>query len=286
MHESKEPLGETEETLPIYRPNRKSYDSDMTDAEWVEYQKFFPEHIGYPGLSTPNHSVREIINAIRYRKRTGCQWRNLPNDLPPWKKVSSYFLKWRKEGRFEALRLYATEKAREAEGRNAEPTAGSMDTQSVKTTSVGGPKGFDAGKKVKGRKRAIVVDVLGLLLTVLVVAASVTEGDCGAMLLRKAHSDHPTLEVAFADTGFAKSVVEQASRETGIAVEISSKPEGQKGFVPIRHRWKVERTFGWFGFFRVLSKDYDRTVTSAQAWIDLTMGDVALTRFLKKNAAS
>jgi putative transposase len=285
MSESNQTQPEADSTSPVPRPTRQPYSTDMTDEEWVQYQAFFPEHLGYPGLSIPNHSVRELLNAMRYRKRTGCQWRNLPNDFPPWKKVSSYFFKWRKEGRFEAFRKDATAKAREAEGRNAEPTAGLMDTQSVKTTSVGGPKGFDAGKKVKGRKRAIVVDVLGLLLTVMVVAASVTEGDCGAMMLRKTHQDYPTVKVAFADSAFGTKVVKAASEETGIAVEITSKPEGQKGFVPLKHRWKVERTFGWFGFFRVLSKDYDRTTTSAQAWIDLTMGDVALTRYLGRKAS-
>jgi putative transposase len=265
-------------------PKRLPYQTDMTDEEWALYQEVFPEHCGYPGLTPVKYSVREILNAIRYKEKTGCQWANLPHDFPPWKHVSRYFYPWKKEGRFERFRQLVVKKTRVAEGRHETPTAGAMDSKSVPIASTKGPRGIDGNKKIKGHKRHILVDVLGLILVVLITPANVADSVAGACLLLTARRLYPTLTLVWADGTYKGKKLDEARAETGIGVEIKEKPEGQRGFVPIRKRWVVERTFGWQMWSRQLSKGYDHTESSLAAWTDIAMSELCLRRLFRRSA--
>lgn len=246
---------------------RKGYPSDLSDAEWALISDLIPAP--RPLFEEAKYERREIVNAIRYKLRTGCQWRMLPKDFPPWESVSKYFYQWKRAGLWRRILNTLRPKVREAEGRDPEPSLAIVDSQSVKTTSVGGPKGFDAGKKVKGRKRHIAVDILGLLLAVFVTAASTQDRDAFPDVLRIAHTQSSRLALALVDGAYTGDPVAAASRETGIPVEVVSRPEGTKGFHVLEKRWIVERSLGWMNHWRQLSKEYDRTTTSSEAWIQI-----------------
>ncbi|MFI5297989.1 MAG: IS5 family transposase [Polyangiales bacterium] len=258
--------------------SRRSYDSDLTDEDWAEIEALVPTPQAWPNLQEPKHSAREMMNAIRYKTRTGVAWRSLPHDFPPWQTVARRYLTWVAAGVFDTVHDHLRARVRVAEGRREEPTAAILDSQSVKSTDVGGPCGFDAGKKVKGRKRHLLVDVLGLLLVAIITPASVQDRDGGALVLREAHREYPTLEHVWVDGAYNGPQIESVRSDTGLRVDMVKRSDDVKGFAVLPRRWVVERTNGWLGKFRILSKEYERSATSSRADVLLAMTSIMLNR--------
>lgn len=252
------------------RPNRRSYPSDTTDEEWNVIADLIPVPFWQPTLQEPLHHPREMLDAIRYRTRTGCAWRLLPRDFPPWQTVMKCKYRWTEDGTIERIHDALVRKVRVAEGRNPEPTAGVIDSQSVKSSGNGGPGGFDGGKKVNGRKRHILVDVLGLVLAVFITPANVQDRDGAIPVLMAAHAMYGTLKHVWADCAYNGEGIAKVEESTGLKVELVKHEEGHRGFAVLPRRWVVERTNAWFGRFRILNKEYERTLASSRA--DVLMG--------------
>lgn len=219
-----------------------------------------------------------MLNAILYALKTGCQWRQLPRDFPAWTAVYYYFYRWSHNGTWQRLHDLLRARLREKCGRHKHPAAGCLDSQSVKGTAVAGPRGFDAGKKINGRKRHILVDTLGLLLAVVVTAASVQDRDGARLLLRNLPGHCKKLRKLWVDGGYRGQLVAWVAEHFKFSLMVVLRPKECKKFVLLPRRWVVERTFGWLNHSRRLSKSYERLTRSDETWIYIAMTRIMLER--------
>jgi len=249
----------------------RRYDSDLTDAQWLLIEPLLPPPAAVGRRE--KHPRREIVNAILYVVRTGCAWRLLPKEYPPWQTVFWYFKRWQAEGSLDRLHDALRDRLRDADGRDPMVSAGIVDAQSVKgaDTVSSATRGYDAGKKVNGRKRHIVVDTLGLLLVVMVTAASVQDRDGGARVLERLRFRMPSVAVVWADGGYAGRLVAYARQILKVTVDIVRKKDGQRTFEVLPRRWVVERTLSWISRCRRLAHDYERLPEHSEAMVKWAM---------------
>jgi putative transposase len=256
------------------------YTSDLTDAEWdcIDYCFPKPSKTGRPR----QHSLRELLNAMFYLVRTGCQWRNLPRDFAPWQTVYHYWRKWRRSGFLERLHAHTRETLRQLEGRKRHPSAGIIDSQSVKSTECSDQRGYDAGKKVNGRKRHVLVDTLGMLLLVMMLPANIQDRDAARQLLGAFWGSQRCRRVKhiWADGGYAGALVGWARTLWRCTLEIVKRSDA-KGFHVLPRRWVVERTFGWLGRYRRLNRDYERLACTGETFVYVAMTRLMLARIAR-----
>ena len=226
-----------------------------------------------PGTAARVHDLREIVNAILYVNRTGIPWEYLPHDFPPYKTVYDYYAKWEVDGTTELVHDLLRDRTRRTHAHSPEPTAAVVDAQSVKTSGnvAETSQGIDAGKKIKGRKRHLITDTLGLALAVLVTAASVHDSAGGKQLLTELAATHPSVSKVWADGGYSASVLQHGGG-VGIDVEVVQRPR-VKGFHPLPKRWVIERTFGWLMQHRRLVRDYETSPQRSRAMIHWAMAN-------------
>ncbi|MFD7731290.1 IS5 family transposase [Kitasatospora phosalacinea] len=259
-------------------PERRRYPSDLSDARWALVEPVLTAwraerrgrglDIGRP----PDHDLRSLLDAILYVNRTGVPWRYLPHDYPHWNTVYAYFARWQAEGVFDQLNSLLRRQVRRQEGREEEPTACVIDSQSIKTsTNVRScEQGIDAGKKTVGRKRSIAIDTVGLLLGALVTAASVQDSIAGQTLIERVAAEHPAVRKTWVDGGYRQHLVEHAAT-LGIDMHIVRRDPATRGFAVLPRRWTVERTLGWLMHHRRLARDYEAHAHRSEAMIYVAM---------------
>jgi putative transposase len=255
------------------------YTHDLTDQQWNLISYCFPKpaHTG----RRRKYSYRELLNGIFYLLRTGCQWRNLPKDLPPWQSAYGYFRRWTKTGLLAQIHSHLRDQIRLIDYRKRQPSAAIIDSQSVKASESSGTRGYDAGKKINGIKRHILVDTMGLLLMVMVLPGHIQDRDGARLLLKKALAVHRCIQRIWADGGYAGKLVSWVQRAFGCVLDIVKRSDTAAKFIVLPRRWVVERTFGWLGRYRRLNRSYERRTEIAEAMVYLAMCRLMLSRWVK-----
>ena len=255
--------------------SRRKYPSELTDAQWAIVRPLIPPAKQHPRGGRPRKvDMREVLNTLFYLNRSGCQWDMLPHDVLPKSTLYDYFAQWRADGTWAKIVKALRERTRVAAGREPTPSAVCIDSQSVKTTEMGGPeRGYDGGKKINGRKRHLLVDTLGLLLAVLITSAGLDDGVAAPLLLGHVHPYHfPRLVTIFADQKYHNRALDawMAAHRPHWHIEVQARPAGTPGFTPLKKRWVIERTNAWHSRFRRNSKDYEYSVESSTAMIQIS----------------
>ncbi len=255
------------------------YPTDLTDSQWGIIQGMIPP--AKPGGRPRSLDMRQVVNAILYVVVGGIQWRMLPKEYPAWQSVYSYFRTWRNDHTWQRIHDTLRAEVRRRAGRHKQPTAGCLDSQSVKTTAVPGSRGFDKAKLIKGRKRHLLVDTQGLLLAVAVTPASVQDRDGARLLLARLDGACKKLRLIWVDGGYRGQLLDWVAEHCRFRLQVVLRPNEQKGFAVLPRRWVVERTFSWLNHHRRLSKDYERLETTSETMIRIVMIRLMLRRLAR-----